>query len=149
MRANRRAGFGPNERFEHTGNCLRESGFGFIIFAVGRPIVGRTVAKLAEIAGDITGASSALAGLLLVFLGATQTSFESYDKAAQKSVLTNYQWKARLAFAGFVLSLIALVCSLLGKRFEVDWLIELSLGSLLLGVVVVLCAAAISTREIS
>jgi hypothetical protein len=106
------------------------------------------VAKIADIAGDVAAASSALAGLLLVFLGATQTAFEAYEKSAQKSVLAKFRRKAWLAFAGFVLSLIALASSLLGKRFENDCLIELSLASLLLGVVVVLSAAAASVWEI-
>jgi hypothetical protein len=106
------------------------------------------VTRVIELSGDITGASSALAGLLLVFLGATQAGFDGYDKALQRSVLVRYQRKSRLAFAGFVLSLISLILSLIGKRFEFGWMVDLSLVSLLCGIAVVLAAAAISTCEI-
>jgi hypothetical protein len=142
-------GVSVSRHTKHTENCLRESSFGLITVsnyqARSRK---RTVDKAADIAGDVAAASSALAGLLLVFLGATQTAFEAYDKTAQKSVLSKYRRKAWLAFAGFVLSLIALSLSLLGKRFENDCLVELSLISLLIGVVVVLSAAAASVWEI-
>jgi len=43
-----------------------------------------------DIAGDVASSSSAMAGLILVFIGATATSFDGYQKAQQGAVRGRY-----------------------------------------------------------
>ena len=56
-----------------------------------------------SLSGDIIGSGVALAGLILVFLGAISTSFNSYQKQEQNSVRGRYQKRAWFAFVGFCL----------------------------------------------
>ncbi len=73
---------------------------------------------LIAIAGDIAGAATALAGLLLVFLGAAANSFFGYEKTAQGSVRSKYKGRAWLAFAGFCASTLAAALAMYGHYSE-------------------------------
>src|SRR5882762_5995012 len=59
------------------------------------------------IAIDIATAGAALAGLLLVFIGAVASAYDSYDSEQQPAVRTMYRQRIWQAFAGFCLSLLA------------------------------------------
>ena len=65
-----------------------------------------------EIAGQILGAGSALAGLILVFMGAAFTAFEGYTSEQKSAVRKKYQRRALVALAGFVASLLAAAIAL-------------------------------------
>lgn len=69
-------------------------------------------------AGDIASASTALGGLLLVFLGSIVNAFGSYRPEDQGTVRRKYIVKGSLAFAGFVLALAAAALALDGKLTE-------------------------------
>jgi hypothetical protein len=51
-----------------------------------------------EVSGDVVSASTALAGLILVFLGATSTSYDSYQATERGAVRSRYQRRAWFAF---------------------------------------------------
>jgi hypothetical protein len=87
-----------------------------------------------SVASDVVGAGAALAGLTLVFIGHTAATYHAHPKKDQPVVKRTYQWRAGLAFVGFVLSLLASVSALIGKWKGVECLIQVS--------VYVLCAAA-------
>lgn len=65
------------------------------------------------VAGQVTTAGTALAGLILVFLGNIFTSFNSYDADQQSSVKRKYRMRGLMALAGFVMSLLTAVFGLL------------------------------------
>jgi len=101
-----------------------------------------------EVSGDVIAAATALAGLILVFLGATSTSYDSYQKTEQGAVRGRYQRRAWFAFVGFVLALLSAFLALLGKWFHQECA---SLAGIALFVVAlgwVLFAALSSVREI-
>lgn len=78
------------------------------------------MASVAELGGDISAAAAALAGLLLVYIGAISTSFDSYQKQEQASVRGRYQRRAWFAFIGFVLAILSVAFALLGKWLHQD-----------------------------
>jgi putative flippase GtrA len=60
---------------------------------------------LSSVAGDISSAGAALAGLILVFLGHTAGTFENYGPSERKKVKDRLRKRAVLAFGGFVFAL--------------------------------------------
>jgi hypothetical protein len=52
-------------------------------------------------------AATALAGLILVFLGGVFTAYERYDTEQKAAVRSKYRLRAWLAFSGFLLALFA------------------------------------------
>ena len=59
--------------------------------------------------GLVFTGGTALAGLILVFLGGIFTAFDAYDATQQKSVRSKYRTRAYTALAGFVASLVAAI----------------------------------------
>lgn len=72
----------------------------------------------AEIASQIVSSASVLAGLLLVFLGAVFSAFNSYDAEQKSYVRRTYQWRGATAFVGFVCSVLAAGGALLSSWFQ-------------------------------
>ena len=94
-----------------------------------------------EMAGDVSGAGAALAGLLLIFMGSIATSFDSYQKTEQKAVLAKYRTRIRFAFEGFALSIFATLIALFSKWTQNDRLAVLALFILFATFVFVVAAA--------
>jgi hypothetical protein len=67
------------------------------------------------VAGDVSSAGAALAGLLLVFMGSIATSFDGYTKQEQRTVLSRFRLRIWFALGGFVLSILATGLALLAK----------------------------------
>jgi hypothetical protein len=61
--------------------------------------------KYTDIAGDVSAASAAFGGLVLVFLGAASERFHSFSVQQQKVVKLRFQIRAWLAFFGVAFSL--------------------------------------------
>jgi ABC-type transport system involved in cytochrome bd biosynthesis fused ATPase/permease subunit len=101
-----------------------------------------------SIAGEVSGAAAALAGLILVFLGATATSYDAYRKEEQRSVRKRYQRRAWLSFSGFLFALISTTAALLGKWLGSEWAAGAALVVLCLALIVVLVAAFLAVWEI-
>ncbi|MBU6442424.1 MAG: hypothetical protein KGR48_00815 [Alphaproteobacteria bacterium] len=100
------------------------------------------------IAGDITGAATALAGLILVFLGAISTAFEGYQKTEKSAVRSKFKLRAWIAFVGFVLALLAAALSLIGKWLVLECAVISALGLLFVSLILILFAALSAVREI-
>jgi hypothetical protein len=75
-----------------------------------------------EIAGDVISGGSALAGLILVYLGSVATGYSSFSAVQQPSVKVGYQRRAWFAFSGFVIAILSVGCALFGKWMDADWL---------------------------
>jgi hypothetical protein len=106
------------------------------------------MADVLSVAGDIAGAGAALAGLTLVFLGATASAYEGYGATEQPAVKDLYQSRARFAFGGFILSLTACLLALAGKWHSSELLVSWAGGALILAFLIVLIAAWQTVRAI-
>jgi predicted benzoate:H+ symporter BenE len=71
-----------------------------------------------SVASDIAGAGTALAGLLLVYLGAVAVRYETLDYKAQTSARDGYRRHARRAFHGIVFALGAAIAALIAKSLK-------------------------------
>lgn len=100
------------------------------------------------VAGDVASSAAALAGLILVFLGAIGTAFDGYQKQEQNSVRGRYQLRAWLAFVGFVLALLSTAFALMGEWLSSECAALVGLGLLFVSLAWVLFAALAAVREI-
>jgi hypothetical protein len=73
---------------------------------------------IVSIASDIAGAGTALAGLILVYLGAVAVRYETLDPKDQASARDRYRLHARRAFRGIVIALVAAIAALTAKALK-------------------------------
>jgi hypothetical protein len=67
------------------------------------------------LAGDVIAASAALAGLILVYLGAVASGYASFEKTQQGSVRASFQRRAWFAVVGILFSVAACGSAALAK----------------------------------
>jgi hypothetical protein len=73
-----------------------------------------------SVASDIAEAGTALAGLILVYLGAVAVRYETLDSKAQSSARDVYRRHARRAFRGIVIALGAAAGALTAKLLNLE-----------------------------
>ena len=91
---------------------------------------------------------TALAGLILVFLGSVIVAYESYDTQAKKSVQAKYRKRAFLAFGGFIFALVSAVAAIITNWISYSFIVYISSGALGLSFILVIIVAAIIIRDI-
>jgi hypothetical protein len=101
-----------------------------------------------ETAGDIAAASTALSGLLLVYMGMVTTSFEAYVATDRDFVLQKFKARMRIALAGMYCALLAASGSLLAKWFSIEWLAWIALVAILVSLILILVFVTIAYRDI-
>jgi uncharacterized membrane protein len=79
---------------------------------------GLSTLDLISVAGDIADAGTALAGLILVYLGAVTVRYETLDPKDQSTARDVYRRHARRAFRGIVIALIAAIAALTAKSLK-------------------------------
>ena len=73
---------------------------------------------IVSVSSDIAAAASALAGLILVYLGAVAVRYETLDPKHQSSARDVYRRHARRAFRGIVIALVAAIAALTAKALK-------------------------------
>lgn len=101
-----------------------------------------------EMASDVIGAGTAMAGLVLVFLGSVSTGFEAYAPQERRSVVNVYRRRALGAFIAFSLALAAALLGLLSKWLQLACLTGAGLVCLILSFIAVVVIGAAEVREI-
>jgi hypothetical protein len=88
---------------------------------------------------------TALAGLILVFLGGTINAYDAYDATQKPYVRKKYLLRSRLGFTGFLLSVISALTALLRIWVSSPLLITVSLTTILFsfGILVLLAFLAV------
>ncbi len=104
--------------------------------------------SMLEMSSDIIGAGTALAGLVLVFLGSVSNGFEAYAPQERRSVVKKYRRRAWAAFAAFALALGAALLGLLSKWLQLACLTGAGLVFLILSFVAVAVLGVAEVREI-
>jgi hypothetical protein len=74
------------------------------------------------IVGDIIQGATALAGLLIVFLGNAVAGYSSYEKVQQQAVRAVYGQRAWFGFWGVLIAILAATLALLAKWSETNGL---------------------------
>jgi hypothetical protein len=102
-----------------------------------------------EVSGDVVAAAAVLAGLVLVFLGATSTSYEGYPPTLRSAhVRGRYRRRAWFGFTGFALSLLATFLALIGKWLHEEWCAFIAIILFVIALLWVLAAALLAVRDI-
>ena len=73
---------------------------------------------IVSVASDIVNAATALAGLILVYLGAVAVRYETLDPKDQSTARDVYRRHARRAFRGIVIALVAAVAALTAEALK-------------------------------
>ena len=102
----------------------------------------------ASVAGDVVAAASALAGLILVYLGALVTGYSSYHPQERKSVRASHVRRARVAVGGVASSLLAASLALVGKWQAVPRLVDASVILVLVSLACGIVITYLTKREI-
>lgn len=102
-----------------------------------------------SIAGETVTAATALAGLILVYLGSVAASYGGYQPTERKSVKGSFQRRAWIAFVGLVLALIAAALGVLGKWLPNECVADAGTILLLVSFVWGVGIALVTTLEIS
>ena len=67
------------------------------------------------VSSEVVGSGTALAGLVLIYIGVLVSSYGSYQPQEQKAVRGKFQTRAWIAFVGFSLAILSAVLGVLGK----------------------------------
>ncbi|MCW5635706.1 MAG: hypothetical protein KIT17_20380 [Rubrivivax sp.] len=100
-------------------------------------------------AGDVASASTALAGLLLVFIGAVSTAYGAYEAQHQSVVRRGFLIRGSLALLGFLLSIAAAGLSLAGKVSDQSCLVVAAVTCLGLAMAAVVAAALVTVWDMT
>jgi hypothetical protein len=109
---------------------------------------GVEMAGLVEVGGDISAAATALAGLLLVFLGAIAVAFDGYQPQERNPVRGRYQRRAWLGFVGFTFAIFAAATGIAGKAFHQECVALIAMICLAVALLMSLLIALFSALEI-
>ncbi len=101
-----------------------------------------------EIGGDVVAAAGALAGLMLVYMGALSAGYSSYDVTAKRVVRGSYRRRIWFAFAGLVLNAASIPFGLVSKALDNLCALYAALGLLLLGVGWLIAVAVLTALEV-
>jgi hypothetical protein len=102
----------------------------------------------AHVADQVLTAATALAGLILVFLGNVVSSYESYDPQAKSSVRARFRWRGWFAFSGFAAALVSALLALAHNWQPENWLVVVAVGLLVASLACAFVAAIIQVLDI-
>lgn len=102
----------------------------------------------AAIMSQVFNGATALAGLLLVFLGNILAGFERYEAEERGSVRDKFKRRAHVSFTGFLAALISAALALLFNWCPTDCLFVESLVALTVSFGSVIVAGWISIKDI-
>ncbi len=67
------------------------------------------------VSSEVVGSGTALAGLILIYIGLQVSSYGSHEPQELKAVRGKFQRRAWFAFVGFLLAILSAVLGVLGK----------------------------------
>lgn len=102
-----------------------------------------------SVAGEVASAATALAGLILVYLGSISASYGSYDHTQKGAVRVSHQRRAWLAFVGFIISLLAAIFAVLSKWLPCETLADVAVITLFLAFISAAISALVTVMEIN
>lgn len=101
-----------------------------------------------SVINQLFSGGTALAGLILVFLGGVLAAFEAYPTGDKNAVRTKYRRRAWLSLSGFATALIAAICAFVANWFPAGFWIMGSTIALGLAFLLVVIMAATAVMEI-
>ncbi len=105
------------------------------------------MAAAIEVAGDVAAAGSALAGLILVYMGAVAASFDSFEPQERKTVGPRHRGRAWFAFVGLILCLGSVGLALFAKWLAIECMAASALFILAIALAWVVGTALMTVRD--
>jgi hypothetical protein len=102
-----------------------------------------------NVSGEVVTAGTALAGLILIYIGSLVTAFGAYQPAEQKAVRLKFLGRAWIAFVGFAFSLLSAGLAVLGKWISSECAGNVSVWVLLLAFIWATFATVQAIREMT
>jgi predicted lipid-binding transport protein (Tim44 family) len=102
-----------------------------------------------EIASDVIAGGSALAGLVLVYIGGVAASYASFPPANQPDVRCQYLVKIWFAFVGALLAIISVGLAIVAKWYGIEQLASISIVILLITLAWSVVILFLSAREVA
>ena len=91
---------------------------------------------------------TALAGLILVFLGGTINAYETYNPLEKQSVRKKYRMRAWMSFAGFLFAILSALSALAYNWINTLYLEYVSLAAILISFGFVVVLATLTVKEV-
>jgi hypothetical protein len=102
----------------------------------------------ASVSGEVVTAGTALAGLILIYIGNLATAFEGRTPGGERNaVRLKFLGRAWLAFVGFAFALLSSVLAIIGKWIGSGCASNVSVWSLLVAFVAATFATIQTIRE--
>lgn len=101
-----------------------------------------------EVGGDVSAAAAAMAGLLLVFIGAISTTFDGYEKQEQGAVRSRYQRRVWFAFVGFLFAILAASAGIASKALHQECIAVVGMVCLVAALAISLIVGLLSAMEL-
>jgi ABC-type Fe3+-siderophore transport system permease subunit len=101
-----------------------------------------------EITGEVSAAAAALAGLALVFFGASVSSFDAFAEDQKDAVRWIYRRRAWPAFIALIAAILSCGVSLYAKALHSEVAAEWGIGLLALVGVAIFISALLAVLEI-
>lgn len=102
-----------------------------------------------NVSGEVVTAGTALAGLILIYIGSLVTAYGGYGATEQKSVKLRFLARAWIVFVGFILALLSAALAVLGKWLNSPCASDVSVWILLAAFVWAVFATVQAIREIA
>ena len=100
------------------------------------------------IAGDVVTGATALAGLVLVYLGSVASGFAGFEREQQRTMKSSFQRRAWFGFAGMVVAILSAALALAGKWTNNGCIVASAIALLLLALLWGIAIAFLTVREI-
>jgi hypothetical protein len=112
------------------------------------PMEAEATQGVLSLGGDIIAAGTALAGLILVYLGSVANEYASFERTAQGAVRAAFTQRAWFAAAGVVLAISASGIAILGKWLNQSCLVGAAAVLLSLALLWSVLIAVLLAREV-
>jgi hypothetical protein len=106
------------------------------------------MASATEIGGDVVAAGSAVAGLMLVYMGSLSASFSTYSPTEKRTVQGSFSRRMWFACTGLLLNGASIPFGLAAKALDCVCALFVSLGFLMLGLCWLGAVAVLTAQEI-
>ena len=100
------------------------------------------------VSGEVVTAGTALAGLILIYIGSLVTSYGGYQPQERKTIILRFLSRAWLAFVGFLLALTAATLAVVGKWLDIACAANTAVWVLLMAFAWAVFATVQTIREI-
>ncbi|MCB0118005.1 MAG: hypothetical protein H6634_07755 [Anaerolineales bacterium] len=91
---------------------------------------------------------TALAGLILVFLGGVINAYESFEPTAREFVQPKYRLRAWISLIGFLFSILSALSALAWYWMNLPILTYISLTAILIAFAVLIAIAILAVKEV-